>query len=166
MRTYLGLGCVALIAAVGSAAAADNDGISVTTTVGPFCSLTTLLEPTEVLSPPFYPGEHNLGTLGYTCNFGNDYSFPSLKIKAVGGTLLVNGTDGHTVQYEVKWTVPLTTGPMPFQTATTTTTFGSFSGEQGPLPNVEQTGSVIVKLQADLTHAGTYTDTLEFSVSP
>lgn len=166
MKRYLGLGCVALIAAAGSAAAADNDAISVSTTVAPLCSLTTLLDSTEVLSAPFYPGEHDLGTLGYTCNFGNDYSFPSLKIKAVGGTLLVNGTDGHTVQYEVKWTVPLVSGPMAFQTAAVTTTFGAFSGQQGPVANVEQTGSVIVKLQGDLTHAGTYTDTLEFSVSP
>lgn len=166
MKTYLGLGCVALFAAVGLATAAGNQSVGVNASVTANCTFTTLLSPVEIISPPFVPGEHNLGTLGYTCNFGHFLQFPSLTIGASGGTLLVNGTDGHTVQYELKWTVPIAGGPMGFQTAASTTTFGPFSGQQGPIPNVEQTGSVIVKLQGDLTHAGTYTDTLVFSVSP
>ena len=166
MQKGLSLGVIALLAAAGSALAGDSETVGVAAKVTASCTLTTLLDSVETISPPFFPGEHNLGTLGYTCNFGHRLQFPSLAILAEDGTRLVNGTDGHTVQYEVKWTVPIVGGPMAFQTAATTELFGPFSGQQGPLPNVEKTGSVIVKLQGDLTHAGTYTDTLIFSVSP
>lgn len=166
MKKHLGLGCVVLLVVAGAATASDNEGVGVSASVSASCTFTTLLSPTVTINPPFFPGEHNLGTLGYTCNFGHFVQFPSLNIQAIGGTNLVNSTDSHTVQYEVKWTVPLTSGPMPFQTSATTATFGPFSGAQGPTPNVEQTGSVIVKLQGDLTHAGTYADTLTFNISP
>lgn len=166
MKTLLRLGyATAFVALAHPAMAIDSDGIGLTTTLAAACTITTPLSATETISPP-YPGEHNLGTMGYTCNFGNDLQFPSLKITAPGGTFMVNTTDSHAVQYEVKWTVPLTGPTMTYQTALVTTTFPPFAGQQGPIANVEQTGSVMINLLGDLTHAGTYEDVLIFAVSP
>lgn len=163
MTRHLGLGCVLFLAAAGSAMALDNEDAAVTASVSASCSLTTLLDSVETLSGPF-PGEHNLGDLGYTCNFGNEVWFPSLKIQAPGGTALVNSTDGHSVQYRIKWNAQIAPA---FHTAAPPVNGNFvFSGDLTAVPNVEVTGSVIIDLLGDLTHAGTYSDILTFSVSP
>lgn len=166
MKKYLGLGCVAFLVVAGPATAAGNQDVDVSASVSASCTLTTLLSPTEVLSPPFV-GEHNLGDLGYTCNFGNELQYPTLKLVALGGTELVNGTDGHSVQYRVKWELfsfPPAAGFKTSPAPTTLTVQGP--GDQGALPNVEQNGAVIIDVLGDLTHAGTYSDVLTFSISP
>jgi hypothetical protein len=138
----------------------------VSASVSASCTLTTLLDAVETISAPF-PGQHNLGNLGYTCNFGNELQYPTLKLVASGGTELVNGTDGHSVQYQVKWDLfsfPPAAGFHTSAAPTTLTVQGP--GDQGALPTVEQSGSVIIDLLGDLTHVGTYSDVLTFSVSP
>lgn len=166
MKTHLGLGFISLLAVASSAMAADNDTINVTTSVQASCTLTTLLDPIETLSAP-YPGEHNLGNLGYTCNFGNELQYPTLKLVALGGTELVNSTDGHSVQYRVKWDLFSFPPAAGFQTSAAPTTLTvQGPGDQGAIPYVEQTGSVVVDVLGDLTHAGTYSDVLTFSISP
>lgn len=166
MIKYLGLGCVTLLAVAGPAAAAGNDSVSVSTSLAALCTLTTHLSSVETIDPP-YPGEHNLGTLGYTCNFGNDLQYPTLKLVALGGTELVNGTDGHSVQYRVKWDLFSFPPAAGFQTSAAPTTLTvQGPGDQGVAPNVEQTGFVTIDLLGDLTHAGTYSDILTFSISP
>jgi hypothetical protein len=167
MKTLLRLGCAtALVALAHPAMAVDSDSVGLTTSLAASCTLTTLLSPTETLSPP-YPGEHDLGDLGYTCNFGNELQYPTLKLVAPGGTVLVNGTDGHSVQYRVKWDLFSFPPAAGFQTSAAPTTLTvQGPGDQGALPNVEQTGSVVVDVLGDLTHAGTYSDVLTFSISP
>lgn len=166
MKTPLGLGCIALLAVAGPAMAAGDDDVSVSASVTAKCTLTTLLDSVETLSPP-YPGEHDLGNLGYTCNFGNELQYPTLKLVATGGTELVNSAAGHSVQYRVKWNLfsfPPAAGFHTSAAPTTLTVQGP--GDQGALPNVEQSGSVVIDLLGDLTHAGTYSDVLTFSISP
>jgi hypothetical protein len=166
MKKYLGLGCVAFLAVVGPATAAGNEDVDVSASVTASCTLTTLLSPTETLDPPF-PGEHDLGDLGYTCNFGNGLQYPTLKLVASGGTELVNGTDGHSVQYQVKWDLFAFPPAAGFHTSASPTTLTvQGPGDQGALPNVEQSGSVVIDVLGDLTHAGTYSDVLTFSISP
>jgi len=167
MKTIQRLGYAAILAfSAGPAIASNTDSIGVTTTVAASCSLTTLLDSVETISAP-YPGEHNLGNLGYTCNFGNDLQYPTLKLVALGGTELVNSTDGHSVQYRVKWDLFSFPPAAGFQTSPAPTTLTvQGPGDQGALPNVEQTGSVVIDLLGDLTHAGTYSDVLTFSISP
>jgi hypothetical protein len=166
MIKHLGLGCVALLAVAGPAAAAGNDSVGVSTTVAALCTLTTHLSPVETIDAP-YPGEHNLGTLGYTCNFGNELQYPTLKLVALGGTELVNSTDGHSVQYRVKWDLFSFPPAAGFQTSPSPTTLTvQGPGDQGVVANVEQTGFVTIDLLGDLTHAGTYSDILTFSISP
>lgn len=166
MKTILRLGyAIAFVAFAYQAMAVNNDSIGITSSLAASCTITTPLSPTVTISPP-YPGEHTLGTMGYTCNFGNGLQFPSITIIANGGTKLVNTTTNDAVQYEVKWLVPILGGPMPYQTSLVTQTFGPFGGQQGPLANVEQTGSVKINVLGNLTQAGTYQDVLTFTVSP
>jgi hypothetical protein len=163
MKRLLYLGYAALtLATAGAVLAEGNQGVGVNATVGPYCELTTLLDSTEVISAPFFPGEHNLGNLGYTCNF--DTFNATLKIHAPSGTVLVNQSDGNRVQYDIKWDVP----PVPdYQTSPFghTATF-TFDGAPGSPPNTEQVGPVLIKLHGDLTHAGTYSDVVTFSITP
>lgn len=169
MKSSLHLGLASLpivcLAIAAPAMAADSETVGVAANVTASCKLTTLLDPVEIITAPF-PGQHNLGNLGYICNFGSDLQYPSLKIKAPGGTALVNTTDGHSVQYRVQWNVPQI-GPAQFYTSAPPTSGNfQFPGDQGLIPNVPQSGSVIIDLLGDLTHAGTYSDILTFSVSP
>lgn len=166
MIKFVRLSCTALLlSVVGPAVAGGNQGVGVSANVSASCHLTTLLDSVETINAPFL-GQHNLGNLGYVCNFGHELQYPSLKIKALGGTALVNTTDGDSVQYRVKWDV-IQSGPAQFYTSAppTTGTF-VFAGDQSAVPNVPQSGAVTIDLLGDLTHAGTYTDILTFSVSP
>jgi hypothetical protein len=160
MKTILRLSCAGIMLAMAGPASADGvQSVSVSSTVGGFCELTTLLSPIEFINPTV--GLHSLGNLGFTCNF--DSTFATLKISTTAGTFLVNGADGDKVRYRIKWDVP------PVHTWVSDFAHdveASFPGTPGTPAGTEQVGPVLVDLLETPTHAGTYSDTVTFSVLP
>jgi len=132
----------------------------ITADVSPGCSFTTQLDPIEIIGNT--PGTYIIGDLGYTCNFQGPEAI--LTISSSGGTVLVNPADtGSGVQYKVKW------GLSPFVTLTAAgpglaeTEFGV--NPPGP-PLTEVKGAVSIQYSSPLTVAGTYSDTIVFTISP
>ncbi len=165
MKTILRLGYLALaLAATGGATASD---VLVTSVVGPHCEILAGTSSNIDLSGTAV----NVGVEGdfvYKCNFVGGNTIVNIK-SANGG--LLNGSDLVNYGIFLNDQTPAALGapnPLDWFRASNAT------GGGVPFPNIvvpaaansAQTPHFLVGLRAPLTVAGTYTDTLTFTISP
>lgn len=113
-------------------------------------------------SIPPVPGIYTLGNLGFSCNYGGNVS---IGMTSANGTVLRNLGEPSApgLLYLIKWEVPPN---MPWQSSSTSESFGPWIGFTGPTPNQVRSEAVKVWLLETATIGGTYSDTVTFTVSP
>lgn len=160
MKLRLVLALSLLLLSPQGALAIPSSTTLVTADVSKSCEFSTELDPIETIGNT--PGTYTIGDLGYTCNFQG--SGATVTISSTGGTELVNPADtGGGVQYRVRW------GLSPFVSLTAAGP-GVAEIEAGVIPpgppRTEVKGAVSIQYSSPLTVAGTYTDTIVFTISP
>ena len=134
--------------------------VSVNSVLPKTCRFSTV--PNAVVPITTTAGEKTIGDLGYTCNFTGQVA---LVLDLPNGTRLYNPDNGtDTVDYGLAWTLP-PNSPTP--------SYQNFAPGQLPFnwptagaPNVENKGTLYMKLPADLKVAGTYTSVIRYTINP
>ena len=144
----------------GESGLGDAAQIQVTGSIPPICEFTTL--PAQSSLGTIEQGTvTELGALGFTCNIAMSGAINLTVVSANGALRREDGA--QTVAYEIAWNIQGSVDAFD-GVATSPTGFNLLSGQNG----VEQLGAYKVKitgLTAGLP-AGTYGDTLTFTISP
>ena len=138
----------------------DSTAVLVESTVPAVCTFTSRPRAVQSIAP--VTGEYSLGNLGYTCNFQGN---ASLVLHLPNGTNFRNPAAGATdVGYGLKWLLPPNAGGMTYQSFAPGNQ--SFQSPTAPTPNAETRGALWIKLNANLTVAGTWSTTIAYTITP
>ncbi len=156
MKAVISLGCTLLITVVTTSVLAQE--INIQADEPQSCAFTGSLVGTV---PPTPFVNHTVGNLGFSCNY---VGAVSIGMETDDGTVLkVPGEPGSDILYQIRWLVPPN---MPWNSSGTHAVFGPWLGNTQGAPNEVRSEAVQVRFFDPFVVAGTYTDTVIFTISP